>query len=333
LATIKDIAKKAGVSISTVSYILNNTKSVKQSTKERVLKAAATLHYRPNLIARSLKTKESLTIGIIIPDISNMFFNEIIRGIEDVADAHRYNVVICSTDENKEKEERHLATLVNKGIDGLIFIGTGHNLESLHDVSIPKVIVDRRLGDEYYSVLTDNITGGYIATTHLLKKREQQDSPVLFLTGPLTISSYKERYKGYKKALKDHNITFKREFVYQCEVNTEGGKGGASKILQNENIPSGKPFGIFAANDLIAIGAINVLIEKGVKIPEDVQVVGFDDIPSASYVSPSLTTVNQPKYDMGKIAGELLLKQIRGEEIPKRETMLESVLVVRESSL
>jgi LacI family transcriptional regulator len=326
LVTIKDIAQKAKVAVSTVSYVLNGTKNVKPATKERILLAIKELNYTPRMVARSLKTRKTQTIGIIVPNISNVFFVEIIRGIEDIFNHHGYSVILCNTDEDRQKEIRYLQTLFDKDIDGLIFLGTGKNQNVLNNKQdTPVVVVDRRLGEEFNSVLVDNVFGGYLATDYLLTKTK---SEVLFLSGQLTLSTYFDRLLGYKEALKVHGYGYSENLVYQCQASHDGGYQCIENLIKDSfEIKS-----IFAANDLIALGAMKALIKNGIRIPEEVSIVGYDDIPTSSLVVPALTTVEQPKYLMGKRAAELLLKQINNEKIDEKKLILKPKLIIRETT-
>lgn len=326
MATIKDVAKYAGVSTSTVSYVLNNNKPLKAETRRRVMEAVEVLGYRPNLIARSLKTRKTATIGVIVPDIANAFFTEIIRAIEDVSEKNNHSLILCNTYENSEKEERYLTILLNREIDGLIFVGTGKNPRILSDIKgIPIVVVDRRLGDSYPSVMVDNEKGGYIATSHLLKRKREE---VLFLSGPLSINTYFERLTGYLRALKDADFARNELLIHECEASYDGGQRAMEEILDHR-IQFGS---IFAANDLIALGAYNSLMKKGIRIPENMLLIGFDDIPTAHIITPGLTTIRQPAYGIGTNAAEILYSHLLHSPKKIEHIVLEPELVIRETA-
>jgi LacI family transcriptional regulator len=327
MATIKDIAKRANVAISTVSYVLNNSKNVKPETKERIMKIIEELNYHPRMVARGLKTSKTSTIGIIVPDISHMFFTEIIRGIVDFFNKHNFSVILCNTDEDQEKETKYIHTLFGKDIDGLIFLGTGKDQQTLlkNKKNIPVVIVDRKIGDEFNSVMVNNHKGGYLATDYLLRKHP---SEVLFLSGPLTVSTYLDRLSGYRDAVIANGYEFNRDLVHQCEVSPEGGYQCLEMLLEK----SSPIRSIFAANDLIALGAMRALIKRGIQIPEQVSIIGYDNIYAASLVIPALTTIDQPKYKMGEQASELLLKQIKQEMNGEVEIVLDPELIIRETT-
>ncbi|MGG4142630.1 LacI family DNA-binding transcriptional regulator [Paenibacillus algorifonticola] len=331
MVTIKDIAKKANVAISTVSYVLNGTKNVKPETKERIMNAIKELNYHPSMAARSLKSRKTLTIGIVVPDISNAFFTEIIRGIEDLFNEHAYSVILCNTDEDQAKELRYLNTLFEKDIDGLIFLGTGKNRDVFNNrkdfpvVVVDRKVVDKKAGESFSSVMIDNVHGGFEATNFLLS---QNRSEVMLVIGDLSIQNSRDRLEGYKKALALHGVAYDESLVYECKVSHEAGYVFMDKLLE-------KPFAyrsIFAANDLLALGIMKALFQKGYRIPEDIAIVGYDNIPTSYLVVPALTTINQPKYQMGKKAGELLLKKINAESHLVEHIVLKPELVIREST-
>jgi LacI family transcriptional regulator len=325
MVTIKDVAKRAGVAASTVSYVINNKKSVKKETRERIINAIEELNYSPNLVARSLKTKITHTIGVIVPDLSNMFFTDIIRGIEDTMSKEGYVIILCSTYENIEKEKRDLSILLKKDIDGLIYVSAGKNRIYISDHKIPIVLVDRKIGESYLSVMVNNKKGGFLATDHLLDKNNAE---VFILTGPLTINTYFERMNGYIEALKKHGYEYNEHLVINCDSSYAGGIKAIEELLKNKiSFRS-----IFAANDLIALGAMKAIIKNGLRIPNDVSIVGFDDISTSAIVNPSLTTIRQPKYLMGVKAAELILDQLNNRSIDNRHILLEPEIIVRETT-
>jgi len=325
MATLKDVASRANVSISTVSYVLNGKKKVKEKTYNNIMQAVTDIGYVPNQVARGLRTKRSLTIGVIVPDISNEFFPEIFRGIEDVANANDYSIIMCSTDNDVIREKKYISTLISKDIDGIIFIGTGKS-QDIFDVNIklPIVLVDRKFGEQFMSVTIDNYKGGYLATEHLI---QQGYKSIALLAGPLYIKNFFDRMHGYIDALADNGINYNDQLVYECKDTSAEGYSVAMKILKKHNIDA-----IFASNDLIAFGAIRAASEMGKKIPIDIGIVGYDDISLASVIIPSLTTIRQPKYEIGKTSAELVLEQISNEDIKCRNIEFEPTLVVRETT-
>lgn len=326
MTTIKDVARRAQVAISTVSYALNNKKKLKKETIDKIIKAAQELNYQPNLTARSLKTKKTNAIGVIVPDLSNMFFTEIIKGIEDVISKNDYTIILCCTYEDSNKENNYLKTLINKDIDGLIFVGTGKNQSiSMEKTGLPIVIVDRKIGKNFVSVMVDNKKGGYLATKHLLDKNRNE---IYLFTGPLSVNTYFDRMSGYIQALKEYSLDHNESLIVECNVDYEGGYNSVEKLIHDK-----KPINaIFATNDLIAIGAIKKLIKCNYKIPLDVSIVGYDDIPTASMINPELTTIRQPKFIMGKKSAELVIDMINGKKIENAHIIMEPELIERESS-
>ncbi len=326
MATIKDVAELAGVATSTVSYVLNNNKPLKAETREKVFAAIEQLGYRPNLIARSLKTRKTATIGIIVPDLANAFFIEIIRGIEDISEQHGHSVILCNTYENARKEENYLKTLLTRDIDGLIFVGTGKNPKILSDIKeVPIVVVDRRLGDAFPSVMVDNEKGGHLAVSHLLSRKRAE---VLLLTGPLSINTYFERMNGYLRALKEAGMTRNDLLIRECTVSYDGGQKAMESVLA-EKLSFGS---IFAANDLIALGAFNILMKQHILLPGDMSLIGFDDIPTAHIITPGLSTIRQPTYEIGAKAANILFAHIADRSKKIEHIVMEPELVVRETT-
>jgi len=326
MTTIKDVAKRAHVAVSTVSYAIKKKKKLKKETVEKILKAVQELNYHPNLTARSLKTKKTNTIGVIVPELSNIFFTEIIKGIEDVTSSNDFTIILCCTYEDSEKETRSLNTLIKKDIDGLIFVGTGKNQSSLIEkINFPIVIVDRKFGKNFISIMVDNKKGGYLATKHLLEKNR---SEIYLFTGPLSVNTYFDRMDGYVNALKEYGLDYDESLIIECSIDYDGGYDAVEKLISKNKTMHA----IFATNDLIAIGAVKKLLKSGYRIPQDVSIVGYDDIATASIINPELTTIRQPKYVMGKKSAELILDMINGKDVENIHIVLEPELVKREST-
>jgi len=332
MATIYDVAREAGVAPSTVSYVLNNTKKVKESTRKRVMKAVEKLDYTPSSIARSLKTKTTSTIGIILPDISNPFFSEITKGIEDVANDYGYTVFICNTYENPQKEEKYLNTFLSKNIDGLILVSTSTQDFDNLKLHIPIVAVDRKVtidSAKYGYISVDNRKGGFEATSYLLDK---VTGKVLAVSGPVCINTYAERISGYRTALEKRGISSSKGGVFEVlkdHISIDGGFKMMKSMIQKGIIRSGD--GVFATNDLIAIGAIRALQNNGFQVPGDIKIIGFDDIYPSSLITPALATIAQPKYKMGAEAMRMLYRFMLNEKNVKKTLRLVPKLIVRES--
>lgn len=329
MATIKDVAERAGVSIATVSHVINKTRYVSEELQARVRQAMEELGYQPNAIARSLRRKETHTIGLIIPDNSNPFFAEVARGIEDFGFQNGYSVILCNSDGDLKKELAYIGVLTSKRVDGIVFIAATAKAEHIKPFlgEIPLVIVDRKMPDlEADSVLVDNFGGGYAATRHLIDLGHRK---IGCITGPPDLAPSADRVAGYKQALKDHGLQPLDELIVEGDFRYQSGNEGMRRLLDLEPPPTA----VFACNDVMAIGAMKAAQDQGLRVPEDIAIVGFDDITLASFTNPTLTSVKQPKYEMGKIALELLFQRISSSDLQGRqEIILDTTLVVREST-
>ncbi|SCG81820.1 LacI family transcriptional regulator [Proteiniborus sp. DW1] len=315
--SISKIAKLAGVSTATVSKILNGKdQAISEKTRQKVLKIVESEGYIPNAIAKSLKIKNTKTIGLIVPDVMNLFFSELARGVEDSADRLGYSVILCNTDNNSDKEKKYLQVLQSKRVDGIIISAVESNKNICFSNCItPIVLMDRDIETDkpVGRIKVDNIGCTYDATTHLLSKG---CTNIGFISSDTTNVLSRDRLKGYIKALEDNNMPYIEAAVYLKDYSIETGYLGAKKLLDNNKID-----GICCGNDLIAIGAIKALKEKGIHVPKHVKVIGLDDIFISSYFDPPLTTIKQPIYGMGHEAVNLLIDMIE-----KKETNLLRVL-------
>ncbi len=331
MATLRDVARRAGVSIATVSYVLNGTRSVSPEVEARVREAVRALQYRPNRLARGLRRKCTHVIGLVVPDSANPFFAEIARGLEDLSFAHDHSVILCNSDGDPAKEQRYLGVLIEQQVDGIALVSvrsTPAHLSMLRQRGIPFVVVDRDLpGLEADCVLADNFQGGYLATRHLLERRHRR---IACITGPSELTPSADRVRGYRKALEEAGIRPPEVWVRRGDFRAESGYEAARFFL---GLPAEvRPTAIFACNDLMAIGAMRAIGEAGLSIPDDIALVGFDDILLASYVIPPLTTVAQPTYEMGRMAGDLLLRRLGEPDRPPARLILPVRLVVRQST-
>ncbi len=329
ISTIKDVAGKAGVSTTTVSHVINKTRFVSEDLIERVSDAIEKLNYRPSGLARSLRTKASGTIGIVIPDNTNPFFAEVVRGIEDYCYEQGYSVFLCNSDGAPDKEYHHLRLLREKGVDGLVLVSAGDDndsLELLDGGEIPNVIIDREVESlNTDSVLIDNLRGGYEATRHLLELGHKR---IGCITGPSQVTPSGMRLLGYTKALGELAIAVDEELIVCGDFRSQSGRDGLIRLMQVKKPPTA----VFACNDIMAIGALAAAGELGIDVPGQLSLVGFDDIGLASLVIPKLTTIAQPKRQLGETGAQLLLRRIRKGERPKSTIVLEAPLVKRESS-
>jgi LacI family transcriptional regulator len=326
ITTIKDIARIAGVSTTTVSHVVNKTRFVSEDLRERVIRVIKELNYQPYGLARSLRKKQSGTIGIVIPDNTNQFFAEVVRGIEDKCFKNGYSVFLCNSDGEPAKERNYLKLLIEKGVDGLVLVSAGDDKEAmglLENRAIPKVIVDRDIsGLHMDSVLVDNQQGGYEAANFLIKLGHKK---IGCITGPSNVTPSWQRVKGFKKALQENDLPVDESMIATGDFKSRGGSEGLKRLMQGNVIPTA----IFVCNDMMAIGALNAAHELGVNVPERLSLVGFDDIALASLIIPNLTTVAQPKYKLGETGAELLLKRINDRERSESRIVLETQLVKR----
>ncbi|ACV59290.1 transcriptional regulator, LacI family [Alicyclobacillus acidocaldarius subsp. acidocaldarius DSM 446] len=326
MVTIRDVARKAGVSVSTVSRVINGSGYVGEDTERKVLLAMKELNYQPNRIARGLVSRRTSTIGLLIPDVANPFFSEMARGVEDAAIAEGYSVLLCNSDWKSERELMYIDLLKGRWVDGIVIVGSRSDSRVIEAAvgDTPLVIVDRRSSEFRWSVWTDNRQGAALVVEHLLK---MGCSKIVHIAGPSDSPSAQERRKGYEQAISQAGLV---AIVYEGDFRFASGFEIATMILEG----SQRPDGIFAANDLMAIGVLQAAVKLGVQVPHEVAIVGYDNIPSAGYVSPSLTTVHQPSYQMGVSAFDLLLEQfVTNSGQSARKVKFEPKLVVRDSSL
>jgi len=337
MASIKDVAEMAGVSISTVSNVINDTKYVSDELKIKINQAIVKLHYEVDPVARSLKSKKTMTIGVVITNINRIFFAQVIIGIQDSAVKNGYSLTFCNTNDNFKDEKRFIQMLESTWVDGIIL----DSVSDINDVeyfkylsslgnnkkSIPVVSIERRAeGFGIDSVVVNNIKGGRIATKHLI---QCGCIKIVHITGPLSSGIAQDRFSGYKDELRNKGLEIRNERIVEGDYSPLSGYDAMMRIL----LAGIEVDGVFAANDQMAIGAIKAIKEKGLKIPEDIKVVGFDNTFIASIVEPSLTTINVPKYKMGDAAVELLIKRIeqRKEDCDK-VIELPISLVLRQST-
>ncbi len=327
--TIKDIARESGVNISTVSRALNDAYGVHQETRGHVLAVAAHLNYHPNRVARGLKTRRSHTLGLIVSDIRNPFFAEVARGVEDAARAGGCDLVLCNSDLDPRKQMEYVASLLEKQVDGILMNSVANlslkQQDQLAASGVPIVLLNRSAARKSFStVCADNEAGGVMAAQYLLRLGHQN---IAHLTGPRRHGSLTDRARGFLRVLKATNLPRKLT-VLHGQNSFLGGYTLAHKLLAQQPEVSA----IFAANDLMAFGAIRAMLELGRRIPEDISLIGFDNVELAGVVHPPLTTIHQPKYDMGRAAVETLLRLARNKDKPVREHLLLGVeLIERES--
>lgn len=326
--SIKDVAREAGVSIATVSRVLNDIDIVNEETKKKVNDAIKKLGYRPNIVARSLKTQRTKTIGIVIPDISSQLYPEIVRGGEDVANIYGYNIMLCNTDLDSQKEIDYLRVLREKMVDGVMYMSGSLKpeiLETIRELQMPTVLVETTDKDGVFpSVTIDNEKAAYDAVSYLIKKGNKKIAYIGSHKDGVNASA--QRYKGYEKALKDNNLEVDSRLIYFKGVRVKDGYEGILSILELGELDA-----VFCTSDEVAMGAINGLRISNVKVPEDVDVIGFGDIYSSSIFYPKLTTISQPLYDMGSVGMRMLIKIINNDNLDQHHYILPYGLVERDS--
>ncbi len=329
VCTMKDVAKRAGVTQPTVSHVINGTASISKEVRERVQAAIEELHYRPNALAKGLKTNTTKTIGLIVPDITNSYYACIAKEVEQVLVDRGYISFLSCTDYDEESEQKIVDKMMRYNVDGMFVMCEFLNREPLKQLKkygVPTVTLDDR-PNEYVDcmVYTDNRRGGYLATKHLIEKGCRR---IAFLGEKMTMHSLQTRFEGYKDALEEAGLPLDEERLildntpqYRFDRGHDYGEKLVAKGID----------GVFASTDMVALGAVRAFTEMGLKIPKDVAVVGYDDIPLAHLMVPALTTVAQSAQETAEAAIEQLFLQINGERC-RKEIMLEPKLVIRETT-
>jgi LacI family transcriptional regulator len=329
MATMKQVAERAGVSTSTVSHVINNTRVVSEDVRLRVLAIIDEMRYIPSAVARSLKNDRTHTIGMMVPNNSNPYFAELIQGIEDAAFKVGYNIILCNAYDDPKKQAAYLRVLMQKRIDGLILVASGSDEELavlLHNQPVPVVLVDREVaGVEADFIEADHETGGYDATRYLLGLGHRD---IACVSGPIGLPPSRDRVTGYLRALSEAGVPFQPDYLVHSDFTSEGGFLAFQQLL----LMTKPPTAIFASNDLMAIGGICAASEALVHVPRQLSVIGYDDIALASYSTPPLTTMAQPKYQMGQLITNVLIDRIAGGHLPLRRELLKTSLVERQST-
>lgn len=330
--TIKDLAVTLGLSTSTISRALHNHPDIKIETKKLVRETAAKLGYEPNIVARNLKAKYSNQIGIIVPEIKHDFFSKAISGVEEIAYKAGFTVIVSQSNEDENREKINTNALYLNRVSGLIvsLSQTTKNIDhfkNLLDKDVKIVFFDRVSGDlDTYRVVIDDVKSSYDAVKYLIEKGHKR---IVHLAGPKLLQNCIGRYEGYKKAMEDSGLGFNEELVVFGGMHEDDGVNNVQKLIDN-NI---KFDAIFSVNDPVAVGATSCLKRNGYKIPSEVAIVGFSNNPVTEYMSPSLTTVEQPAYEMGKKAASMLISLIKGENASaERKIVLPTKLILRESA-
>ncbi len=324
---MKDVARQAGVSTATVSRVLNGRTNVKPEVRAKVVEAIEALKYRPSRVARRLRTKSTHVIGLIISDIQNLFFTSVTRGIEDVASRNGYSLILCNTDEDLDRERVCLEVMHDENVAGIILASaseTGHDPELLG--GIPVVALDRLIKDvPLDAVLVDNVGGAKKAVSHLLSLGHRR---IGLITGQQELTTGRERREGYEQAMAEFSVAIDPALTRLADFRrVDDSRRQALDLL---TLPD-RPTALFTANTLITLGTLTAIQELGLRVPDDIALAAFDDIPWATLLNPPLTAVPQPTYELGKTAAEMLLARIADPGRPPTHIRLELQLVVRES--
>lgn len=328
--TIRDVAELAGVSITTVSHVINGTRFVSDELSQRVLRAMDRLGYKPNLLARGLRSGQTKTIGLVVPDMSNLFFAEASRAIEDIAFHNRYSLIICNSDDNPEKQKSYFDVLVTKQVDGIIFISTSGSddfYERVLSLKIPIVFADREIPEvNVDTVMIDNEYGGYSATQYLIGLGHRR---IACITGPSALTPSAGRVAGYRHAMEEAGLAVQPEWIVNGDFRFQSGEAAMQQLLDLDP----QPEAVFVSNDMMAFGAIRAARSRGLQLPRDISIVGFDDITLAQASSPALTTVSQPIQEMAEKITELLFLHIQEKPhgAERARIVLKPMLVIRDS--
>ena len=327
MVKIKDVADAAGVSTATVSRVLANKPHVRQEVKTRVMEVVKALNYRPNRVARSLRSRKSTIIGLIVSDIENPFFHQVSRAVEDAAHEQGYSVMLCNNDEDPDKEQRYLHLLSDENLAGVILSPTrqtADNFSTTSELNIPMVVIDRRVSNfAVDNILIDNVEAAHTLATHLIEHGYRRIGAI-FGTGSTT---GRERREGFVRALKDKDIKPSSDLIKYASPREEEGFNTTLKLLQ---LPE-PPEAILTSNSLLAAGALGALRESKIGIPEEIAFASFDETTWSRLIVPAITVIEQPTYEIGRTATELLIKRIDDPTRSTREVTLKSKLIVRQS--
>ncbi|HHF3017399.1 TPA: substrate-binding domain-containing protein [Vibrio diabolicus] len=330
MTTMKDIAKLAGVSTSTVSHVINKTRFVSEEISERVNNAAKELnYYAPSALARSLKVNRTKTIGMLVTTSTNPFFGEVVKGVERSCYHKGYSLILCNTEGDNERMRQSINTLLQKRVDGLILMCSSLEGERI-DVferypDIPVVVMD--WGPMLFTsdkIQDNSLRGGYLAAKYLI---DCGHTEIGCITGPLIKHQAQMRYEGYKRAMNEAGLEFNANWIIESDFECEGGYQAFMKMAQRGTLPSS----IFVSNDMMAMGVINAANELNIKVPEQISIIGYDDIHIAKFMSPSLTTIHQPKYRLGQAAVETLVRKLDDKSTEAQVVQLEPTLIERKS--
>jgi LacI family transcriptional regulator len=330
MPTIRDVAKRAGVSPITVSRVINDSGYVSPATRQRVEIAIADLQYVPNTLARSLRSKRTKTIALVLTDVTNPFWTTVARGVEDAASDQGFNMVLCNTDESETKQANYLTVLLEKRVDGILLVpalSSAEPIELIHRQGTHVVVLDRRVPCSHVDVVRCDSEGGAYQLTRLLVSLGHRR--IAMLSGPKDVSTAVDRVEGYRRALAEAGLDVDESLIYYGEFMQSAGYEMMGRVLSITPWPTA----VFGGNNFIAIGALRALREVGLSVPEDIALVTFDDLPMTLLIDPFLTVATQPAYEMGRQATELLLARLSGQSPPDyQEIVLPTEIIVRQSS-
>lgn len=329
MATIKDVARLAGVSTTTVSHVINKTRFVAEGTQEKVMAAVKSLNYAPSAVARSLKCNTTRTIGMLVTQSTNPFFSEVIDGVESYCYRQGYTLILCNTGGLEEKQRDYIRMLAEKRVDGILVVCSDLTQELLEMLDshqdIPKVIMDWGPKSSQADKIIDNSEeGGYIATKYLIDHGHRK---IACLSGQFSKAACQERILGFRRAMAEINEVPNEDWILEGNFECDTAVLAADKLLAMDEIPTA----VFCFNDTMALGLMSRLQQRGVRIPEDMSVIGYDNIEISEYFSPPLTTIHQPKRRVGKNAFEILLERIKNKEHDRRIFEMHPELVVRDT--
>ncbi|QHS23047.1 catabolite control protein A [Virgibacillus sp. MSP4-1] len=327
--TIYDVAREANVSMATVSRVVNGNPNVKPATRTKVLNAIESLGYRPNAVARGLASKKTTTVGVIIPDISSIFFAELARGIEDIATMYKYNIILSNSDQNKNKELHLINTMLGKQVDGIVFMGgdiTEDHIKEFQSAPVPVVLAATI--DPTNTVPSVNINYDQAAFEAISRLIENGNRSIGFVSGPLDTAMNNQKMEGYKRALQKGGLEVDEDLIFRGDYTYQSGHDGFTRLIEQDKQPSA----VFVASDEMALGVVHGAQDKGYNVPDDIEVVGFDNTRLATMVRPTLSTVIQPMYDIGAVSMRLLTKFMNEETVDEQNVILPHRLIERNST-
>lgn len=329
MATIKDVAARAGVSISTVSHVLNHTRRVSEEATRNVLEAVNALNYAPNSVARSLKVNHTRTIGLLVTASVNPFFAEVVKGVEEYCFSQGYSLILCNTENKIDRQRHYLRMLMEKRVDGLLMICTDMDVEIQTLLrsyqSVPQVVMDWGGECDFANVINDNVRNGAYQAARYLVSQGHQD--IACITGHIDKQTTQLRLEGVRDALAEAGLTLDKQRLLVGDYEIQSGYDAMRSLIDSKNLPTA----VFAFDDVMALGAISAAWQAGLRIPEDISIVGYDDIEMARFSHPPLTTIRHPKAELGELAVELLVSRIRNKELSTEALTMQPELIIRQS--